>query len=44
VRQSLAAQRAIVEERIRTIKIPTLLIGGRRYDRVVSEETLRGED
>lgn len=42
VRESLAAQRAIVEERIRTIKIPTLLIDGRRYDRVVGAESLRG--
>jgi hypothetical protein len=40
VRQSLAEQRAIVEERIRTIKIPTLLFGGRRYDRVVGTDTL----
>lgn len=40
VKESLAAQRAIVEERIRTIKIPTLLIGGRRFDRVVSPEKL----
>lgn len=40
VQESLAAQRVIVEERIRTIKIPTLLFGGRRYDRVVSPEKL----
>lgn len=40
IRDSLAAQRAIVEERIRTIKIPTLLFDGRRYDRVISRERL----
>lgn len=38
---SIAEQRRIVEQEVRTIKIPTLLIGGRRYDRVVSESTLR---
>lgn len=42
VRQSLMEQRRIVEEDVRTIRIPTLLISGRRYDRVVSVETLRG--
>ncbi len=41
IRESLAAQRIIVEEQIRTIKIPTLLFGGRRYDRVVSTEKLQ---
>ncbi len=41
VRRSLDEQRAIVEDRIRTIKIPTLLFQGRRYDRVVDTETLR---
>ncbi len=40
VQESLSLQRVIVEERIRTIKIPTLLFGGRRYDRVVSPEKL----
>lgn len=39
---SLAAQRAIVEEQIRTVKIPTLLFGGRRYDRAVRTEYLKG--
>ncbi len=37
----LAEQRMIVEERVRTIKIPTLLIDGRRYDRVVDASALR---
>lgn len=41
VEESLAQQRSIVEERIRTIKIPTLLFDGRRFDRVVSVEALR---
>lgn len=41
VEESLAHQRSIVEERIRTIKIPTLLFDGRRFDRVVSVEALR---
>lgn len=41
VRGSLAAQRDIVEQKIRTIKIPTLLFAGRRFDRVVSVEALR---
>lgn len=41
VQESLAVQRAIVEERIRTIKIPTLLFGGRRYDRVIGPEKLQ---
>lgn len=39
----IAEQRRIAEEEIRTIKIPTLLFGGRRYDRVVDVETLREE-
>lgn len=42
VKVSLEAQREIVEKRIRTIKIPTLLFGGRRFDRVVSPEKLKG--
>ena len=37
----IRAQQAIVEERIRTVKIPTILFGGRRYDRVLSPERLR---
>jgi hypothetical protein len=41
IKDSLATQRTIVEEKIRTIKIPTLLFDGRRFDRVVSIETLR---
>ena len=41
VQASLSAQRAIVEDRIRTIKIPTLLFGGRRFDRVIDVERLQ---
>ncbi len=41
VAHSLDEQRMIVEEKIRTIKIPTLLIGGRRFDRVVDVDRLR---
>ena len=40
IAQRLAAQKVIVEERLRTIKIPTLLIDGRRFDRVIGEEKL----
>lgn len=42
INESLADQKNIVEQKLRTIKIPTLLIGGRRYDRVVSEGKLKG--
>jgi hypothetical protein len=41
VQESLAAQRLIVEVRIRTIKIPTLLFQGRRYDRVIDTKKVR---
>ncbi len=40
IRDSLAVQKGIVEDQLRTIKIPTLLVGGRRYDRVVGVGTL----
>ncbi len=40
IRDRLAAQKTIVERDVRTIKIPTLLFGGRRYDRVVGTDTL----
>jgi hypothetical protein len=40
IQDSLAKQKRIVEEEIRTIKIPTLLFGGRRFDRVVDTDTL----
>ncbi len=41
VQASLLEQKKIVEEKLRTLKIPTLLFGGRRYDRVVDIENLR---
>jgi len=37
----LRSNKAIVEEQIRTVKIPTILFGGRRYDRVVAPEKLK---
>lgn len=40
IRDSLAAQRRIVEDDVRTIKIPTLLLQGRRYDRVIDVDRL----
>ncbi len=41
VKNSLAAQRSIVEEKVRTIKIPTIIFNGRRFDRVVDVDVLR---
>lgn len=41
VQARLSEQKTIVEDRIRTIKIPTLLYAGRRFDRVVSVEKLQ---
>jgi hypothetical protein len=40
ISRSLEDQKMIVEQKLRTIKIPTLLIGGRRFDRVVSATKL----
>jgi hypothetical protein len=37
----LSANKVIVEKQIRTVKIPTILFGGRRYDRVVAPDKLR---
>jgi hypothetical protein len=37
----LRANSAVVKERIRTVKIPTIMFGGRRYDRVVTPKQLR---
>lgn len=36
----LAEQKNTVEERIQTIKIPTIMFDGRRYDRAVEPEKL----
>lgn len=41
VKQSLEQQRQIVEDRIRTIKIPTLIINGRRFDRVIDTKKIQ---
>ncbi len=43
IKASLTAQRSIVEQRIRTIKIPTLLIAGRRYDRVIDTSAIKAK-
>ena len=37
----LRAHKAVVEQKIRTVKIPTIFFGGRRYDRVVPVERLK---
>lgn len=37
----LSAQKAVVEQKIRTVKIPTIFFGGRRYDRVLSADRLK---
>jgi hypothetical protein len=39
--ESLARQKDIVEKEVRTIKIPTILFDGRRYDRAVGPDVLR---
>lgn len=41
VKQRIEKQKETVEERIRTIKIPTIMFDGRRYDRVIGEEKLK---
>jgi hypothetical protein len=41
IQASLKKQKVIVEDQIRTIKIPTVLIGGRRYDSIISEAKLQ---
>lgn len=40
VRSSIARQRENVENKIQTIKIPTIMFDGRRYDRAVGPEKL----
>lgn len=40
VQSSLADQKEIVENRIKTIKIPTIMFDGRRYDRAARPEKL----
>lgn len=41
VAAKLRAQKAVVEQKIRTVKIPTIFFGGRRYDRVLTPERLK---
>jgi hypothetical protein len=41
ITQRLLVQRNIVDQRISTIRIPTLIIEGKRFDSVVSSEKLR---
>lgn len=41
VAAKLRAQKTLVEDRIRTVKIPTIFFGGRRYDRVVAPDRLK---
>jgi hypothetical protein len=40
-KDSLAKQRDLVENKIKTIKIPTIIFNGRRYTRVVEVENLK---
>ena len=40
IKDRLNKQRDIVERQVQTVKIPTILFGGRRYDRVVDVPTL----
>jgi len=37
----ISANKAVVLQQIRTVKIPTILFGGRRYDRVVAPGQLK---
>lgn len=41
IKGAIAENSRIVEEKIKTIKIPTIIFDGRRYDRVVDVDTLR---
>jgi hypothetical protein len=41
IKSRLSQQRTIVEDKIQTIKIPTIMFDGRRYDRAVEPEKLR---
>lgn len=42
IQERLSNQKKIVEEEVNTIRIPTVIVDGRRYDRVLDEETLNG--
>jgi ferritin-like metal-binding protein YciE len=41
VKKQIEKHIKIVEDKIRTIKIPTIIFNGRRYDRVIGPEKLR---
>lgn len=41
VKLSLASQKDIVENKIRTLKIPTIMFDGRRFDRVIGPNQLK---
>lgn len=41
VQSDLARQKSIVEDQVQTIKIPTIMFDGRRYDRAVEPEKLK---
>ncbi len=41
VKKNLAEQKNIIENKLRTVKIPTIVFGGRRFDRVIGVEALK---
>lgn len=41
IQSAVDANRLIVEDRVKTIKIPTIMIGGRRFDRLIDADKLR---
>jgi hypothetical protein len=41
VKEKLQIQRDIVENRVKTIRIPTIMFAGKRYDRVLDVDTLK---
>jgi hypothetical protein len=41
VKQAIAAQRTTVEQKIKTVKIPTIIFGGHRYERVIDAKQLK---
>ena len=41
IADKIEAHKVVVEKQIRTVKIPTIIFGGRRYDRVVAPDHLK---
>ena len=41
IAEIIRAHKAVVEQQIRTVKIPTIIFNGRRYDRVVAPAQLK---